>query len=184
MAEDIKDPLDILKVIPLLEVGPVRLETKRLIAPYKVTNKNETDSFELIYKYEEQVFSPDDPAAVNLAGVIAAQVAINYGLFCEKIIFHGLYYRHDINFIKKAAENTAREIYVNKLLAHNPFITDPVSQLPVVRKQTYLNAELVFDRVDKAIKHRDVKNENANTMRCAILSSGGKESLPAWLGSW
>ena len=177
MAENIKDTLDILKVISLLEVGPIRLDTKRLIAPYKVTSGNETDSFELIYKYEEQVFTPDDPESVNLAGIIAAQVAVNYGLFCEKIIFHGLYDTHDMEFIKNAAENTAREIYINKLLEHNPFITGPVSQLPVVKKKRYLNAELVFDKREESGKQKNTKNENIKNRNCAILSSGGKESL-------
>ncbi|MGD9160070.1 MAG: creatininase family protein [Desulfobacteraceae bacterium] len=177
MAKEIKDPLDILKAIPLLEVGPVRLEAKRLIAPYKITDKNETDSFDLVYKFEEQVFTPDDPGSVNLAGIIAAQAAVNYGLFCEKIIFHGLYDRHDIDFIKKVSENTAREIYVNKLLEHNPFITGPVSQLPVIKKKSYLNAELVFNTYKKDAGLKDIKSENAINRKCAILSSGGKESL-------
>ena len=45
MVVENKDPLDILKVIPVMEVGPVCLEAKRLVAPYKITNKNKTDSF-------------------------------------------------------------------------------------------------------------------------------------------
>ncbi len=177
MTNDKKDPLDMLKVIPLLEVGPVRLESRRLIAPYKVTNGRETDSFDLIYKFEEQVFTPDSHESINMASMIAAQLAVNYGLFCEKIIFHGLYDSQDIDFIKKASENTAREIYVKKFLEHNPFISGPVSELPCVKKKVYLNAELVFNGPDKAqIKYAE-KTEPADSKRCAVLSSGGKESL-------
>ena len=48
MVAENKDPLEILKIIPVMEVGPVRLEAKRLVATYKISNKKETDSFELI----------------------------------------------------------------------------------------------------------------------------------------
>ena len=111
-----EDPLAILEVFDRLEVGPVRLERKRLVAPYRLFYNGKEDSTELIYSYEENVFAPSEPEAQNLAGMIAAQVALNYGLFCRSMVFHGIFDDIDRRFIRDMAENTAREIYVKKFL--------------------------------------------------------------------
>lgn len=177
MSKMMSSPLDIIKVIPLMEVGPVQLKSNRLSAVYRVTNGKKTDSFELIYKFQEQVFTPDDPDSINLASVIAAQVAINYGLFCNKIIFHGLYDKEDRAFIKKAAENTAREIYVKKFLESNPFLIGPAAEIPLIKKKTYLAAELEFEKNDWKAGEVHKKAREVNEKKCAVLSSGGKESL-------
>ena len=83
--------LDALTGIDRLEVGPVKLEKNRLACPYTVFGPDGSDSTELIYKYEENVFDPNDMADQNLAAVMAAQVALNYGLFCSRIVFHGTF---------------------------------------------------------------------------------------------
>ena len=84
------DPLAVLEVFDRLEVGPVKLEPKRLTAPYRLYLNSDEHSTDLIYRYEENVFDPDEPESRNLAAMIAAQVAINYGLFCRTIVFHGV----------------------------------------------------------------------------------------------
>ena len=84
-----KQALESLMVIDRLEVGPVRVEPRRLVAPYRVVTGATDSSTELVYRYEEDVFDPDDPATGNLASMIAAQLALNYGLFCVEIVFHG-----------------------------------------------------------------------------------------------
>ena len=68
--------LQILKVIDTLKVGPVKIEKKRLLMPYSITSNGQTDTFDLIYKYEENVFDPTKPQDKNLAAMIAAQVAL------------------------------------------------------------------------------------------------------------
>ena len=68
--------LEKLSVISKLEVGPVRLEKRRLIAPYTVVQDDRRDSVDLIYRYEEDVFIPSDPSSHNLASMMAAQVAL------------------------------------------------------------------------------------------------------------
>ncbi len=102
------DPLSILKVFERLEVGPVKLEPRRLIAPYRLFYNGTMEQTELIYSYEETVFDPAELESQNLANMIAAQVALNYGLFCDAIVFHGLYDNIDRRFIRDMAENTAR----------------------------------------------------------------------------
>ena len=167
-------PLPELLVIDRLEVGPVKLERKRLTAPYTVYRNGEAHSTELIYSYEEAVFEPGEAGSQNLADMIAAQVALNYGLFCREIVFHGKYDNADRRFLHSMAENTAREIYVMKLLQPNPFLTGKVAQLKPQAQKHYLNAELVFP--DSASKSASPSWETDRN-RHAILSSGGKDSL-------
>ena len=50
------DPLSALVVFDRLEVGPVKLEPKRLVAPYRLVTGGNTEQTELIYTYEEAVF--------------------------------------------------------------------------------------------------------------------------------
>ena len=95
-----------LVVIDRLEVGPVKVEGDRIAAPYRVGD----DRFELAYKYEEPVLDPQDPEASNLASMILAQVALNYGLFCREIVFHGDFDEADRRFLTEMAANTAWEI--------------------------------------------------------------------------
>ncbi|MGW8188334.1 MAG: hypothetical protein ACWGNK_13735, partial [Desulfobacterales bacterium] len=56
-----RDPFSILTVFDRLEVGPVKLEPKRLIAPYRLYLDGHEHRTELIYRYEETVFDRDDP---------------------------------------------------------------------------------------------------------------------------
>lgn len=172
-----KDPFKILQVIDKLEIGPVKLEPNRLVAPYRVFQNGSEDVTELIYKYEEDVFSPDEPDSQNLACMIAAQVAFNYGLFCNKIIFHGLFHENDQQFIREMTENTCREIYVKKFLEPNPFLVGDAAKIPLVKKQKYLQASIEFPKT--AYKSTKPKWQlwSVSKEKHAILSSGGKDSL-------
>ena len=111
------NPLETLLVFDRLEVGPVRLENRRLSPPYRIVDHGRDDRVDLTYGYEEAVFDPKEPESANLAALIAAQVAINYGLFFRSIIFHGPYDDVDRRFIREMAENTAREIMIAHLVA-------------------------------------------------------------------
>lgn len=170
------DPLAVLTVFDRLEVGPVKLEHKRLVAPYRLYWNGKTESTELIYSYEERVFEPAEPGSQNLADMIAAQAALNYGLFCGTLVFHGQYDDTDRRFLKDMAENTAREIYVKKFLAPNPFLTGEAARMPVVKKSNYLRAALSFPSMrDKTSGSWQLWPTDKN--RHCILSSGGKDSL-------
>ncbi len=158
-----------LVVIDRLEVGPVKVESDRIAASYRVGE----DSFELAYKYEEPVFDPEDPDASNLAAVILAQVALNYGLFCREIVFHGDFDEADRRFLTEMAANTAREIYVKKILEPNPFLTEEATGLPAVVEKSYLAATLVFPGPLPGQATRWASSPD----RHAVLSSGGKDSL-------
>jgi len=165
-----------------MEIGPVRLERHRLTAPYRILQNGKASSFNLIYHYRENVFNPDDSSSVNLANVIAAQVAMNYGLFCGEIVFRGLFDKVDRRFILDMMENTAREIFVKKFLEPNPFLIGDVMHLPPVKCESYLRAKISFDSVpqhsqDKNKSVEDITPLNMDRSLHAVLSSGGKDSL-------
>ncbi len=168
-----------LLVIDRLDVGPLKLEKARLVCPYVVTQKGQESRTELIYRYEEDVFDPDDPTSRNLADMVAAQVALNYGLFCSRIVFHGAFDRHDQRFLENYAAHTAREIYVNKFLMPNEFLTESVAGMLPERASTYLQAKISFPSGQEDTEHTDGARPGwgGDSQRYAVLSSGGKDSL-------
>jgi len=136
---------------------------------------------DFIYRFEERVFHPDDPASENLAAILAAQPALNYGLFASEIRFIGPYDDCDQAFLQEMAANTACEIYVKKFLEPNPFLTGPAAALPIVKRSSYLRARIAVERVDAEWERRPQANpdgaEKTRSDRYIVLSSGGKESL-------
>ncbi len=116
-----QDPLAPLLVFDRLEVGRRAARARAASrAPTRWCAPEGTEAVDLSYSCEEDVFDPADPADVNLAAMIPAQVALNYGLFCREIVFHGPFDEQDRRFLADMAQNTAREIYVNKFLEPNP----------------------------------------------------------------
>lgn len=177
------NPLDILRVVQRLEVGPVELEKRRLTAPYRVIQDGHTDAIELIYRFEEDVFAPEEPASLNLACMLSAQVALNYGLFCDEIIFHGSFDAKDQRFLKEMAQNTAREVFVKKFLEPNPFLRGAAAELPPIKRKTYLRSEIIFKQQGPETEGRTGRKGTGSIewdvepSRHAILCSGGKDSL-------
>ncbi len=178
-----ENPLALLKVLDRLEVGPVRLEPDRIRAVYRVTRRGETSSTELSYSYEEEVFSVNDPGDLNLAHMISAQAALNYGLFCDEIMFHGAFDKQDRRFIREMAVNTAREIFVKKFLEDNPFLLEGFTGLPPVKKENYCQARILFSGQETPSSGK-AKRDQSNPLTWevdqslyAVLSSGGKDSL-------
>jgi len=177
-----KDPLKALDVITRIEVGPVHLERRRLVAPHRLIQNKKSDSFDLIYRFEEDVFDPEEPEARNLASLIGAQVAFNYGLFSKEIIFYGPFDGVDQKFIKEMMANTAREIYVKKFLEPNIFLQGEAARLPLVKRKSYLRAEIIFadERKASSVEKRKGKEDSGwpvSSSCHAVLSSGGKDSL-------
>ena len=177
LSKDPHEQLSSLKVFDRLEVGPVKLEKRRLTAPYRLFWDGKVEEFKLIYSYGEPVFRPEDSESRNLAGMIAAQAALNYGLFCDEIVFHGLFDEIDRRFLREMAENTAREIYVKKFLEPNPFLRGPVTQFKPLKQPKYLNAVLKFRGYTKAGPNMNWQRWPTDPGKHCILSSGGKDSL-------
>ena len=173
-----EDALSCLVVFDRLVVGPVKIRRDRLTAPYMVVKKKKIlDECELIYAYEEPVFTDGEAESQNLAGMVAAQLALNYGLFFREIEFRGIFDESDRHFIRCMAENTAREIYVRKFLQPNPFIIGKPAHVPLVLRDSYLNARFDFPDSDSSGAAVSLKPWEASGNRHAVLSSGGKDSL-------
>jgi creatinine amidohydrolase/Fe(II)-dependent formamide hydrolase-like protein/7-cyano-7-deazaguanine synthase in queuosine biosynthesis len=160
-------------------VGPVRVDPDRAVCPYRVTQGKKTTDLELVYRYEEAVFTPGSPQCENLVAMITAQVALNYGLFCREIVFRGGYDRHDQRFLQDMAENTAREILVKKFLEPNPFLRGEASRLDPVKQERYLRAALVFEGAETKPPgaRAETRGWSTDRNRLCVLSSGGKDSL-------
>ena len=165
------------QVIDHLQVGPVRLEANRLSMPYTVWQDGRSETSELVYKYEEPVFDPADPGDLNLAGMIGAQPALNYGLFCKKITFDGLFDSTDQRFLLDMLENTSREIYVKKLLQPNAFLVEAFRGLPAVKLKSYTQAEIAFTNTAFGEQKLEWTHWSTDRHRHCVLSSGGKDSL-------
>ncbi|MEE4256291.1 MAG: creatininase family protein [Bacteroidales bacterium] len=166
-----------LGVIDRMEVGPVILEKRRLKAPYKVIRQGKESQNTLIYSFEETVFDPLDASDRNLASMMTVQLALNYGLFCKEIVFIGTFDNTDKRFIRDMMENTSREIYVNKFLMHNPFLTGEAASLPAVKMQDYTQAKLIFKEEFQGQARSKWQFWTTDKTRHCILSSGGKDSL-------
>lgn len=161
-----------------LTIGDIRVTPRSVRCVYTVEDPaGKQASTNLIYTYDRPRFRSSDPRDMNLASMMLAQVALNYGLFCEEIVFEGCYDATDRRFLDAMMENTSREIITNKLLVENEFLTPEWRQIAVEKQERYTAAKLVFpaspacpDRIPQAARESDPD-------RYVVLSSGGKDSL-------
>jgi hypothetical protein len=165
-------------VLRKLTVTEIRVQPNKVRATYTVEHLTGTkSSTELIYSYEDPYFDPGSDVDVNLASMMLAQVAINYGLFCEEIIFDGLYDPADRQFISQMMENTSREILCNKLLVPNEFLLPPYDGLKPQKRERYTQARITFVKTVWDPPGPANAGMRADNNKYAILSSGGKDSL-------
>jgi hypothetical protein len=161
-----------------LTISNIQIEPKKVKADYSVLKESgEKDSYELIYSYEHAYFNKKCGEDVNLASMMLAQVALNYGLFFEVIEFDGLFDKTDQRFLLDMMENTSREILTNKLLIKNEFLKAPYDTLKVFGRERYTQAAVEFRNTqfqDLKLTH---EKPHADQNKYAILSSGGKDSL-------
>jgi creatinine amidohydrolase/Fe(II)-dependent formamide hydrolase-like protein/7-cyano-7-deazaguanine synthase in queuosine biosynthesis len=169
--------IDSLKVFNRLKVGPVIIEPRRVKARYEITlADNKIVWNELMYSYRKSVFDTS-ALSINIASMMLGQVAINYGLFCEEIIFDGLYDDTDKRFILDMIENTSREIFVNKFLFPNEYIKAPYNQIKAEKHNQYTAAKVSF--INSRYSEMLLKWAYLDTVKdkFVLLSSGGKDSL-------
>ncbi|NNF34614.1 MAG: creatininase family protein, partial [Saprospiraceae bacterium] len=145
--------------------------------PYRVVKGDVSEVNELVYKYEEEVFDPEDGYSINLASVIGSQVALNYGLFCKEIIFDGMWDQTDIRLITDMMENTSREVLVKKIYEPNAFLLPAAQNLPVMQMNRYTQASLLFVNTTYQEKTLEWGFWKLDHNKHCILSSGGKDSL-------
>ncbi len=166
-----------LQVLDSLEIGPVLIDKRKITAAYTVRAGRKSDTMDLVYKYDEDVFNAGDESDVNLASMILAQVALNYALFCKKIIFKGIYDQLDRKALSDWAEIAAREIIVHKLMYPNPFLTgDFRKNIPTAYSKDHL-ADFIFEEDNSKRHHFEWQHSSTDADKHCVLSSGGKDSL-------
>ena len=171
--------LDKFVVLKRLTIGPVTVTPLQVKAPYHVeTFDGRQDSYDLIYSYDSPCFNRKEAGDINLASMMLAQAALNYGLFFQTIEFDGLFDKTDRRFITDMMENTSREILTNKLLIDNVFIKPSHRSLVVPAGQKrYTRARLLFSNSRHEGFEIPQTTWETESDRFAILSSGGKDSL-------
>ncbi len=170
--------LDSFRVLKKLSINKIHIEPRKVKASYCVENFfGEISSYELIYSYEKSYFNKNDYNDVNLASMMLAQVALNYGLFFDTIEFDGLYDKTDQQFIRDMMENTSREILTNKLLVKNEFLKTPFDSLQPEKREKYTQASVSFINSKFPFARKQVDEIKPDINKYAILSSGGKDSL-------
>ncbi|SDB36350.1 hypothetical protein SAMN03097699_0913 [Flavobacteriaceae bacterium MAR_2010_188] len=167
-----------LVVFPKLMVHNLKVEPKRVKATYTIIKEDGSAvENELIYSYNQVYFNKKNWEDVNLASMMVAQVALNYGLFFEKIELDGIFDTHDKRFLLDMLENTSREIYAIKFLKKNEFLKPPFDSLKPQKLEKYTASELVFINSDFDDLNPGTSEIAVDYNKYAILSSGGKDSL-------
>jgi len=165
-------------VIDTLRMGNLKVEPKRVRATYTVIKPDGSSSEkELVYSYEQAFFNPGNKNDWNLASMMLAQVALNYGLFCKNLVLEGVFDTEDHKFLSRMLENTCREILTNKLLIDNPFIKPAFQKLEITPQKRYTQARLVFENIKGHVHLAETHYAKPDYSHYAILSSGGKDSL-------
>jgi len=160
-----------------LRVCDIEIESTRVRARYELSlNTGGVVHNELMYSYAEKVFD-QSPSSLNLASMMLSQVALNYGLFCEEIVFDGLFDDTDKRFILDMLENTSREIFVNKFLMKNEFLVPPYDQIPAEKQRRYTAARVKFQNTRFDVKELQWEHSDTLSQGYLVMSSGGKDSL-------
>ena len=126
----------------------------------------------LLFRYERSILDPHDPLIWNLARLIVTMPVINYGLFTDAITLHFPLEAVDVRMVEAMLENTAREIYLNKILGDNPFLLPEYRPTTFVKPDRFCRAALQVDGVERL-----PWRSGLDPRRYAVCSSGGKESL-------
>lgn len=170
--------LDDFVVLKKLIVGPPAVTPVQVKAAYTIeTADGRQDTYDLIYSYDSPCFDKKNAVDVNLASMMLAQVALNYGLFFETIEFDGLFEKKDQRFLSDMMENTSREILTNKLLIDNEFIKASHKPLRPEKQNRYTRARILFTNTRYDHLRTAKATWETHPDRYAILSSGGKDSL-------
>ena len=132
-----------LVVFSKLSVHNISIEPKRVKAVYTITKHDGSSvANELIYSYDKVYFDRKNAHDVNLASMMMAQVALNYGLFFETIQFDGLFEEPDKSFLRDMMENTSREILVNKFFRKNEFLKPPFDTIKPEKLERYTASKI------------------------------------------
>lgn len=158
-----------LRCFDYIVIEKPKIQAKRISSVYKIGLNGEEKGFKLIHTYEEHI--PKKESEV-FAKLMAVTPAINYGLFTPFIHFDFPLDARDVAFFREMMEINSGDIFVNRIVKRTGFVREefiPKDITPEIAKPT---ARIEVDE----IVEEDLQFEPDYT-RCAVMSSGGKESL-------
>ncbi|MCE4606277.1 MAG: hypothetical protein F7B59_02980 [Desulfurococcales archaeon] len=100
---------------------------------------------------------------------------VNYGLFADKLVFDVPLTVQDQKFLSDMTEATARDIFVNRIVEDTGFLKPEYRPDPdtVKPEDAEPRSKLVFTRLADST----LPISGLDEAKCAVMSSGGKESL-------
>ena len=156
-----------LKCFDYILIERPKVSARRVSARYVLGVDGEELSYRLIHCYFERI-----PKVEVFAKLMSMVPAINYGLFTPEIRFDFTLDPHDLRLFRDMIEVTARDIFVNRIANPTEFIRPEFVPGEIRPKM----AEPMAKLVPEGVEEEEVDFE-PDYSRCAVMLSGGKESL-------
>ncbi|MGC9191674.1 MAG: hypothetical protein ACP5GT_03275 [Conexivisphaera sp.] len=155
-----------------IRVRDLRVERRRISAEYYLRTIGGSElRYRLIHSYEEEL---DPGLSAEVAPLMVSVPAVNYALFSRRISFEVPLAERDAEFLAEMSDVTARDIFVNRIVNRTGYVREEYLPDPseVGPEDARSRAELAFPelRDPAALPPPDPS-------KCAVMSSGGKESL-------
>ncbi|HEX2021176.1 MAG TPA: hypothetical protein VHH36_00565 [Candidatus Thermoplasmatota archaeon] len=141
-----------------------------------VDRKGKRTPLTLRYKFDRPLYAGAGAAMRNHARVHHAIPSLNYGLFCDRVVFEFPLTEADLAWQRAMQDATAREQYMTRFAREAPhLLIEPGYHVPL----DAFEPEAVRDLAEIVCEVEDEPRgaPAADPRRYAVLSSGGKESL-------
>lgn len=161
-----------LKCFDRIVVRDVKVGERGFSAVYALEFEGVRRDYKLMHRYQEDVDVKGVEEVARLACIVPA---VNYALFADEIRFDFPLHELDLSFFHRVAEATARDIFVNRIVARTGLI-----------KEEYVpDADEVGPEEAKPRAHVEVRETFTGTSvehegdpsSCVVMSSGGQDSL-------
>ncbi len=161
-----------LKCFDRIVVHDVRVGRRGFSATYTLEFGGVKRSYTLMHRYGEDIGVKGVEEVARLAAIVPA---VNYALFADEIRFDFPLHEQDLRLFHHVADATARDIFVNRILARTglvreEFIPDPDEVEPEdARPRAHVEVRETF--TGTSIEHE------GDPGSCIVMSSGGQDSL-------
>ena len=142
-----------------------------------VDHRGKRTALKLHYKFPASLYADAGERMRNQARLHHSIPSLNYGLFCERVVFEFPLTDADVAYHHHMQDATAREIYLNRFVREEPhplllrrYHVAPEAFEPEALRRV---ARIECERVDEPA----ADGLEPDPHRYAVLSSGGKESL-------
>lgn len=161
-----------LKCFDRITVRLGRLKPRSAEVVYTLEYDGLRKEYRLLSSYPEDASVKGYREMAAVAGIVPA---VNYGLFADEILLDLPLHELDYRFFVDMMEVTARDIFVNRIVARTglireEYVPDPEDVEPEdARPRAHVSVRETFQGTDI--------EASLDYGRCGVMSSGGKESL-------